>query len=180
MLKQVSKSSTLSVPLADVKQHLALDGTTEDSRITSLIWAADSLLQQQTSRAFVSQVWTYSRCSFSQRLELSKPPLVSVDSVKYYDSDNVLQTVSTSAYLVHIVESDYSYIQFNNDYDFPSLYSRDDAVQITFTCGNYFPDTYIHLIKLLVSSWNENREGEQKIPMGITHLVNSLKTGRYI
>ncbi len=179
MLKLISKSSTLPVSLSDVKQHLAMDGTTEDARITSLIWAADSLLQQQTSRAFVSQVWTYSLCSFGQRIELVKPPLVTVDSVKYYDADNVLQTVSTSAYLVHIVESDYSYLMFNSDYSFPSLYARDDSVQITFTCGDYLPDTYLHCIRLIVSSWNENREGENKIPEGITHLVNSLKTGRY-
>ncbi len=184
MLRKISKATTLPVILADIKTHCAIDdGTTEDARLTALIWAADSFIESETNRAYVDQTWELVCGGFLNGIELPKPPLVSVVSVKYFDSDNVEQTLSTNDYYVVIPETDYGYIEATNT--FPTTFSRPDAVTIRFTCGNYLPDNYIHIIKLLVGSWNELREGEnigntKTISLGVDRLLNQLKTGKYI
>lgn len=67
------------------------------------------------------------------RIELKRPPLISVTSVKYYDEDNVLQTVSPSNYFV--TAGLVPRVQFVETFDPPSVYLREDAIQVEYIAG---------------------------------------------
>lgn len=71
------------------------------------------------------------------RLELLRPPLMSLDQVQYYDDANTLQTLAPSAYF--IVGGLVPVIQLVADMEPPSLYLREDAIQLTYTVG--YPET---------------------------------------
>lgn len=109
--------------------------------------AADLLLKLQTARAdresftqrqFVTATWLLTQCEFEREIDLPRPPLQSVTWVKYYDADNVLQTVDSSKYRVHHPSGDragHGEIEFDACYQFPVVYPREDAVQIQFVAG---------------------------------------------
>jgi uncharacterized phiE125 gp8 family phage protein len=72
------------------------------------------------------------------RVELRRPPLISVSSVKYYDDDNVLQTVAAENYFV--VTGLVPRLQFTAAFAFPTLYVRADAVRIEYIAGYPVPE----------------------------------------
>lgn len=99
------------VTLAEAKDHLNVTNigspattSPDDTLITALIQAAREHAEIYTNRSFVSQTWKLLMDDFpSWELRLSKPPLISVTSIKYYDTDNVQQTlVANTDYTVDI------------------------------------------------------------------------------
>ena len=65
---------------------------------------------------------------------LPNPPLKTVDSVKYYDTAGVLQTLDPATYLVDAI-SEPARITPAPSTSWPATQNRMNAVQITFTCG---------------------------------------------
>jgi hypothetical protein len=98
-------------------------------------------------------------------LYLPKPPLVSVEWVKYYDSNNELQTVDPTTYAV---AGDFSgRVQALPGKVWPVTIARIDAVNVRFTAGVANADlvsesTQIGIL-MLVSFLYENR-GEEDVP----------------
>jgi hypothetical protein len=103
-----------------------------------------------------------------QHISLKRGPLTSVVSVKYYDTTNTLQTMSSS---------DYTYVNYAYQPGrvepvnfWPIAYPRPDAVTIQFVTGfsgawasgsgaaGAVPPNVIHAIKLLVGQWWVMRE----------------------
>lgn len=177
-LTQVNIVSTYPVTLVDLKLHLAIDGNTEDSRLTAMIGAATNLCETQTNRAFVSQTWKLTDCGFPRyQLYLPKPPLTGVTTVKYYDSNNVQQTWDAANYYVMKGTKSHGWIEPTTAY--PATYNRPDAIEVTFTCGGYGTEQVGHAIKLICGQWNEGREGKEEIPPSAMSILNSLWTGEY-
>jgi hypothetical protein len=81
----------------------------------------------------MTQVWKLYLDSSEVReyIELNKSPLISVDSVQYYDAENALQTLNANQYERDIV-GDPCRIRVPS---WPTVYDRMNAVCITFTCG---------------------------------------------
>ncbi len=67
------------------------------------------------------------------RIELRRPPLISVDAVRYYDDANELQTVDPELYFVGggLVPK----LCFTDAFSGPSAYLREDAIQVEYTVG---------------------------------------------
>lgn len=132
-----------------------------DSKLSSMIAAAREEVEALTNRALVRQtvkltlprfprLWfgyyggfgyimdhaTWPSRNDDKRhriIELPRPPLISVSSVQYYDTNNALQTVDTADYMVIRGGMPAVLQPINNAW--PDTYVRDDAVQITFLCG---------------------------------------------
>jgi uncharacterized phiE125 gp8 family phage protein len=124
--------TTLS--LTEAKLQLRVDGDDEDTLIQSLMKAVDQIAENKTNRAFMQSGYTMYSDSWQCDYTLWPAPLVTVASVKYYDSDNVLQTLDTSNYIVY---SDFTpgILSIKTTATLPTLYDRLDAVQITYTVG---------------------------------------------
>ena len=104
-------------------------------------------------------------------------PLISVESVKYYDSADVLQTLATSAYTVDVYGNR---LKFD---DLPDIEDRPNAVEINYTAGfgaasTDVPTPLIQAVKYLAAQMFENRlpvivgTSAQEMPLTAQYLIS--------
>lgn len=181
-LSLISQTGSEPVDLSDVKAQLRVDHTDEDNYLTKLITKARAVIEKETGRALRRQVWDLYLDEFPSDgcpIILPKPPLVSVDFIKYVDDNGSLQTLSTSIYQVAYETGMYAgcaRIAEAYEQTYPTTRKQMNAVQIRFTCG-YSPDaspTEVppeadQAIEFLVAHWYGNRE-----PVNIGNIVNPL------
>lgn len=79
-----------------------LKGTADEEAIATFICAARKDLEEQTLSAFVNQTWTLKLDRFPNwgSIRLPRPPLSSVTSIQYVDTNEATQTWSSSLYTV--------------------------------------------------------------------------------
>ena len=95
-LKTITPVSTEAVTLTEAKSHLRIDGTAEDTYITSLITVAREYCETQTRRALASQTLELILDDFpNDYIELPKSPVQSITSIKYKNSDSVETTLTS-------------------------------------------------------------------------------------
>lgn len=90
------------VSLSDAKLMCKVDLSADDSLFTILIQAARERAEGATNRAWLSQTWEFVLDQFPDDgfIELPKPPLQTVSSVKYVDTTGTLQTWAATNYLI--------------------------------------------------------------------------------
>jgi len=99
-----------ALTLAYVKQHIRALGTTDDTLTSVYIDAAASYFEEQTGRQLLTatrEAWIdafpfVGGSGSDARIELPKPPLQSVTSVKYIDSSGVLQSYQGGSPLANL------------------------------------------------------------------------------
>jgi uncharacterized phiE125 gp8 family phage protein len=130
----VTAPSTEPLTYAEVKAYLRLNDDSEQTFVTSLITAARGIVEGHTWMPLISQVWAmqFDKDELNQLIvNINKAPLISVESVTYYDNNNSLATLSASSY-----ESDvYSTPGRFRLKVVPLVYDRMNALQVNFTCG---------------------------------------------
>lgn len=120
-------------------------GHPDDPLILRAIQAAREVAEEVTRRALVEQGlrmhlprWPAACSAGAARqratVDLLRPPLISVNSVTYFDEDNVLQTVAPANYFVEELEP-VARLRFVTGYSWPTTYEREDAVRIDYTAG---------------------------------------------
>jgi uncharacterized phiE125 gp8 family phage protein len=128
------------VSLAEAKLHLRLDDIggshPHDALVTSLISSAREFAEHYTGRALAQQTLEVALDSFPNggTIDLPRPPVASVTSIKYDDSDNVEQTMSAADYSLSAY-GDRRRINLGPDADWPGTYSKADAVRIRYVTG---------------------------------------------
>ena len=160
-LTETTAPSVEPVILVDMKLFLRVDGTEDDLIITSLIIAARRNAEIFCNRSFITTTWKISLPNFPTTIELPRPPAISVPTVKYYDTDNVQQTLDTSYYETDF-ESEPGRITLAYGYSWPSVYDILLPVEVNYTAGfgaaaSDVPDDIITAVKLQVAELYENR-----------------------
>lgn len=175
--------------LADVKLHLKIDvdESDQDDYLNMLIDAAQAHLEGRDGilgRAFLTQQWRLTLSSFydpvcspwnsfrAGEIRIPLPPLASVESVKYLDSTETLQTVSSSLYRIVDGGGQVSSIIPKVGQVWPIAICAPDAVRIEFTAGytdddgDADPESFlaerkdiVHAMLFLIGHWFQNREG---------------------
>lgn len=159
----VTAAADEPVSVALAREHLRITNNDEDSYIRSLVRAATQEAESYTARAFMTQTRKqvldcFPGCPIAVRY----PPLQSVSSVKYTDSNDVLQTVSSSIYTVDTYREP-ALIFEALDQDWPTD-EKDvpNAVEINYVAGyadaDSVPEAIRQAILLRVSDFYENRE----------------------
>jgi uncharacterized phiE125 gp8 family phage protein len=121
--------------LAEARLHCKVDDVADDALITALIVAARRLAEAQTGRVLVTQSWKQTLAAFPvAAIALDLPPLVSVQSVKYYDGAGDLRTLDASAYTVH-VSAQIGLVAPAVGASWPGTQARLEAVEVAFTAG---------------------------------------------
>lgn len=130
---RIVESNNYPITIDEAKSHLRVVGTFDNSEIGSIIAAATATVENYTWRPLMEQTWKLYLDSSEVIADIiiNKAPLISVDSVQYYDADNALQTLSTDNYYTDLV-GDPARIKITT---MPQVYDRFNAMVITFKCG---------------------------------------------
>ena len=81
-LKLKTAPAVEPVTLEEAKLHLKVDGAEDNTLITTLITTARELAERETKRAFITQTWQMYLDQAPQIIEIPKPPLQSIVSIK--------------------------------------------------------------------------------------------------
>lgn len=138
--------------IESVANYLRTDGDAEGEHLDDLINMAAAEVERITGRVMLSSTFRLQQATWvdalqakytppvgqerlPHTLELPRTPLRTVTSVKYYDTDNVQQTLDAAQYIVCTdLEPGLVYLKSENDW--PALAERPDAVQVIFTAGH--------------------------------------------
>jgi uncharacterized phiE125 gp8 family phage protein len=127
------------VSLIEMKEWLNVDTSDDDILIASLIKAGRAAVEEFTQRAMVRRTYRADIPCFADEIILPMPPLVSVSSFQYYNTDSptALTAVDAADYRV---SAERSTVYRSWGESWPARFVRHDAVQITYVAG-YAPST---------------------------------------
>lgn len=186
-LKLITPATGLAVSLADVKTHLRVSADHDDAYITMLIKAAVGTLEKALNRAIGTQTYrlTLSEWPESGEIVLPNPPLSSVSSIVYVDTDGATQTLASSQYIVND-DNEPGLITPAHDIDWPEVQEQSNAITITYITGYAtIPEPLQAAVLLLVGHWYENREAvltgtiATDLPLAVQFILDEFRVRRY-
>lgn len=154
-------SEPVTLTQAKKQLEIAPSETDHDDHIDLLIQAAREQWEHDTDSACLTQTWRVNLESVdSDEIYLPKRPVASITSVKYYDTSNVQQTLSTSVYGLDAANRA---IRLKHLQDWPTtVLDRWDTWEITYVCGYasaaLVPAVAKQAMLLLVAHNFENRD----------------------
>ncbi len=181
-IKVITPPSIEPVSLTDIKAHLNIGGSLDDTILTSYIKVAREWCEQYQNRAYITQTLELTLDRYPASIQdIPRPPLQSVSSIKYYDEDETEATFDSSRYMVD-TSSFVGRIALLKNYTYPTTTLRTiNGVVIQFVAGygslaTDVPEMVRHAIKLLVGHLYENREDTvertlENIPFGVKALL---------
>lgn len=169
-VKRVTAPSVDPITTDELKTHLKISGTSEDTYLTLLIKAATRDLETYTQRIWCNCELLLALPDFSFRwIELPyAADNTSVVYVKYKDEDGNLTTIDSSNYLV-VTEYAPAILKFKSSYSFPAVDLWEGAaVTISYTTGATLaasvPQNFKYALLLYCAFLYENREA---LPFGV-------------
>lgn len=162
--------TTYPVSLSEAKLHLRVTTTEEENRISALIRSATDFVESYLRRQLITATWDLYYDDFPGIIYIEKSPVVSVTHVKYYNSANVLTTLSTDDYVVDTY-TEPGRITVAYGKSWPTVYDRPSAVNIRFIAGygaaSDVPDVIKDGIYLTLTHLFENRGDEARRMPGV-------------
>ena len=133
-LKLNAAAADNCLTLAEAKAELRVESSADDSPIALKLDAAERLVEEYCNRRFMLSTYDFTLSAWPERgITLPLSPVVSIVSVKYYDSSNVQQTWASTNYHYN-ADSDPTLISYVNDT--PAVYdNRTDAITVQFKVG---------------------------------------------
>ncbi len=165
-LTRTTSPSTEPVSKSTAKDHLRVDFTNDDSMIERQIESARRYIEKVSGLSLIDQTWRWTRDRFpGDVFDIPRPPLQSVNSIKYTDSDGNTSTVSSSKYIVD-TDSTPGRVALKDDEDWPNVDPQlqvVNGVEINFDAGygssaSDVPSDLRDAILLVVGHLYENRE----------------------
>ena len=164
------------ISLGDLRDHLRLDDHSENPYLETLITAAREFLESRTWRAFITQTLQVKLDSFVESIRLSKPPLQSVMSITYLDTDGITQTADTSIYTVD-TSAQPGEVRLAYGQSWPLVRGDHNCITIQYIAGYGddpadVPEPLRLAVKHLAGFWWLNREATSKEqPEIVEHLL---------
>lgn len=176
--------SNLVISVQELKDYLRVDSSVDDTMLEAFINAATSQIEARLNRPLRSQRWFY-YIDYSDLttglIYVNKAPVTAITSIQYYDSNNTLQTLSSSNYFASL-SSNPCKIKVMT---LPNIYNRLDAVKVTFTAGyssvSDIPKDIKQALKFMCGHWYENRQDAitgtiaQDMPMSSQFLLEPYR-----
>jgi len=172
----ITPATSQPVTVAELKQNIGIFHTEKDTMLDLYIKSAVDFAERYTGRQLMPAVWELQMSTFYEFLKISKAPFISLVSIKYYDSANVLQTL-VSGTDFDVCSSDPAIIQFKTDF---VLYDRPDALQIRFNSGYANAAAVPALIKaaiiLMAGKMYDNPiDSVENLPKASTNLLRQYR-----
>lgn len=178
------------ITLALAKTHMRVTISADDSYITEIIKVARQILEDAVSRSLVNQTWVWrlDRWPRTSTFLIPLAPLSSVTSVKYTDRDGDQSTLDSDNYIVDTTsEPGRIRKKVGVIWPIPSPGLREiSAVEVAFVAGfgaaaANVPETYKHVLKMILGHLYENREetipkvvSVEELPSGVQRLITPL------
>ncbi|MDZ7809198.1 MAG: phage head-tail connector protein [Arhodomonas sp.] len=161
-INQTTAPAIEPVTLDQAKTHLRVDGTDQDTEITSLIAMARQRVEQETERALITQEWELTLDYWPGVIEVPLPPLQSVQSIQYLDTAGTLQTLDASLYRVDTARQP-GRITPAYGQSWPSVRDVTGTITVAFTAGygddaTDVPGPIRQAMLLLIGTADCNRE----------------------
>ncbi len=201
---QILVSAVPYMTADEFKDQLRIfDDDLQTSLVDDYIAAASEYIRERTGHVckpvqymYALDRWPYIRGAgwfgpSNCEVVLPRNPVISVDSVRYADTNGDMQTLAPSEYQTDLLTRPARIVPKRFGF-WPTLdVVTPNAVQVTFTAGyaddDLIPMRYRHAMRLLVAHWYTNRvpfgdginsaSTTADIPNGITSLMNNLKIG---
>lgn len=123
------------VSIEEAKLHLRVDQSAEDGSIAAYLDAAIAACEHYSGRTLNQRQFALYLQDWSAVIALPLAPLVSVDSVKYRDTNETLQTVDSGLYFVGAPKSACPWLSFTSAFTSPDLSDKPDPIEVTVTAG---------------------------------------------
>lgn len=167
------------VSVVDARSFLKIDGTDDDTLISSIVQTSREWVEQKTGRSLITQTRVLNLDYFpcGDTIELPNGKVQSITTIKYYDNNDAQQTLSASDYWTDL-SSKSARIKIKNYW--PATNKRLNAVEITYVSGygtsDDVPRPLCSAIMLLIGHLYEHREENSsvrldEIPFGVDRLV---------
>jgi uncharacterized phiE125 gp8 family phage protein len=180
------------VTLAEARDHMVMDDdlTDDNALITEFIVGARERIEEFTNRAIVTQTlkkhldkWPYNPRfdGHPSTIILDRPPIQSVTSVQYVDTDGNTQTFDSSKWVADVdAEPGRLYPAYNEVW--PQVRNQPKAITITYVAGYGVPSVdddavpvrIKRAIYLTVNTWYEYRE-EVALGTIVSNLPDDVK-----
>jgi len=125
------------VTLAEARVHLRIDNTSDDLLIERCITAARRFCEHWTQRQFITATWKLYLREFPSgegEIVLPRPPIGSVTSIAYIDTNGATQTLAAGNYRVTAGRTP-ARIEPAYDCAWPGTRDVSEAVIVTYTAG---------------------------------------------
>ena len=186
-LKISAAPSAYPIVAADAKTHMRITHALDDTYITSLCYAAILDFETQTHRQLITATYDLYMDDFPlDVIDMPRPPLQSIVSIKYQDTDDAQQTVSSSVYDIDTASTPGRlYLDYNQTWPTDTRGHYNDVV-VQFKAGygdaaaNVPADIKIALLQM-VSHWYMNREPvlvgmvAREVPMSTNRVINHYR-----
>jgi uncharacterized phiE125 gp8 family phage protein len=153
--------TTEPVTLAEAKADRRIDNVDSDTQLGSLIMAARSMAETYTGRQLMPATYEFRLDRFALPVLLPRPPLASVTSIVYVDTQGAAQTLDPGEYQIDATALPARLLPAFGKV-WPWTRWQLNAVKITFVAGyadaGSVPVMIRRAILLLVGHWYENRE----------------------
>ena len=173
-----------AITTAQAKEHLRITHSDEDTYIAAIVLAASEWCEEFQNKVYVQREVIDYLDAFPTEIRPRKSPLISVDTVKYYDTDGVLQTLAAATYDVGTYKEP-GRIALAYNQSWPSIRTMINAVVVTYQAGwvarANIPEEIKHAVKLMVGHLYENREAASQvtissIPLGVKTLLSMKRS----
>lgn len=170
---------------ADAKDFLKVDTTADDTLIDNLIKAATQSCEIYTNRYFLDTLVTQYADKWADIENLYKSPVSAITHIKYYDSDDSLQTLAGTVYLLDEV-SQPARIGLKPNQSYPNIANRINAIEVKYTVGygtaaSSVPEAIRQAVLITIGNWYENRQTvitgriATELPLSSQYLLNQYK-----
>lgn len=163
------------VTLAELKDYLRISDASQDQMLGTMISAARRHVEQMTRRPMIEQSIkaTFEEWPVGSIIVLPVGNVLTIESLKYRDESNVLQTVSTSDYVI-VTADQPGRIYLRDSFTFPALFDRSDAIEAAITAGygstsSSVPEPLRIALMALAGYWFE-----QRLPVNVGNIVNQM------
>lgn len=177
--------------LSQVKKHLRFTSTSEDTLLDGWIAAARQYFEEQTGRQLMEATWELWLDGFpfgptfwpNNLIELPRPPLLDVESIKYIAGDGTLVTLDPTAYIVippKGPQASPGWVELTYGSAWPTTQFVSGAVRVRFKAGygnapGDVPELVRQVLYLLVSHYHKYRS--QTVETRYGSALSSLPLG---
>lgn len=177
--RRTAAPSAEPLSLAEVKTHLRVEHTEEDTYLQTLIAVTRQTLEDRLDRTLVQTPWLLTADAFGPALRLPRAPVIAVQNLQYVAVDGVTATLAAQDYMLDNV-SEPAYLVPAPGLAWPDTQAgRINAVTVAYTAGYGataadVPAALRHWLLLAIGDLYAQRRAGAEKPTVPHHFVDGL------